>query len=126
MQLLAAVGLGDGEMANVVVDVEVGIFEPPRPIEVQRHPMEPTAEPREQVQPVTDQGAQRIERDLVGALQAIEHHEHRVVPEIVPGLGRDQFGLARGELLHQSSLERKGPAGTSPSAGPVRSFSIVG
>jgi hypothetical protein len=53
--LLARAGRRDGALTDVEVEVEVGILDPERQVDVERHGREPPAERRQQVDPLPDE-----------------------------------------------------------------------
>ena len=55
-------GLGQGDVADVVLEVELGVLHPPRVVEVARHPHELLAERPGQVQPRLEVGQDALER----------------------------------------------------------------
>ena len=61
-ELLVVTWRGEGQLPDVIFDVEVGVLDPVRLIEAERHVDEPATERRDQVQPRLDQVGQAGKR----------------------------------------------------------------
>ena len=67
--------LGHRDVADVVVEVEVGIVEPHRPVQVERHEREPLAELGQQRQPLGEVRLDLLERVAARHRRRVEQHD---------------------------------------------------
>ena len=129
--------LGHRDVAHVVVEVEVGVVEPHRPVEVERHEREPLTELRQQRQPLGEVRLDLLERVPAGDGRRVEEHErlhlHRdagvlEVQERRVHAAQSPHRISSritAETLDAPAAARKGgpagPTGSPPTRAPSRS-----
>jgi hypothetical protein len=106
-------------MAHVVLDVELGVLDPVRQVEVQGRLHQATPEHRQQVQPALDQAAHGVEAEILRATrvedgQAADVHRHGV------GLEVQEHRIEAAELAHRNSLHRGSGNSTSRAGSRAR------
>jgi hypothetical protein len=100
-QLLVVAGRRHRGVADVEVDVEVGILDPVRIVEPERNRDEPARERRKEVQALTDEAGDACVGDLAARRgRRVVHGKAAHVP-VGPGcLDREELGVQARELLH--------------------------
>jgi hypothetical protein len=63
----------------VVDDIEVGVLDPHRVVQIERHPQQPPSKRRQQVDPARDEVLHPLERVTARHLVGIEHDHDRHV-----------------------------------------------
>ena len=94
-QLLLAAGGGEGGVADVVVEVQVGVVDPDRAALVEGDEAELLAEARDQVQPRLQVGAELV----VGRRRAVEDHRRGDVHVGAVALEVQEGGVEAGEAV---------------------------
>ncbi len=118
-QLFQCVGIRGtrhGQVADVVVEVELRVFDPPRVVEAERHVAYPPTERRGAVQGRLDHGAETIEREMVAVGVGSELEAQRLVPQVRVRLRGEQCVFRRCQLMHRRAPVR-GTDTTSAAAG---------
>ena len=100
-ELLVVARRRERQLAHVEVEVEVGVVDPVRVVEPERHLGEPPAQRRQQRQALGDQVVHRLERQLaVRARGGVEDGQPADVPALARGLERQELGVDARELSH--------------------------
>ena len=108
-ELARSTGRRQRGAAHVVVEVEVGILDPQRVVQVERHGHEAAPERREQVHPLPQQVAHPVDVERRGRRRRVED---RRAQHVHVGRGRldgEEGGIEAGKSLHGRSLPS--PAG---------------
>jgi hypothetical protein len=116
-QLADAAGGGERGPPHVQVDVEVGVVEPDRVVEVERHWREPPAELGDEVHPLPQEVLHLLERVAARHRGGVEDHERRHVHVVGRRLPVEEGRVEAAQSLHDVSLSRWGvriPAGMAP------------
>ena len=90
-----------GVVADVEVDVEVGVLDPVRQVEAERHLDEPPAERRQLVDALEDDLLGRLDPGAAGRALGVEDRHRRDVAEDRVGLHVEEADVHPRELLHR-------------------------
>ena len=103
-------------VTDVEVEIEVGVLDPVRQVEAERHLDEPATERHEQTEALLDEAA-GADEELVGAEAGdVEEVERRHVPERAARLHVEERRVHPGELLHGRTLRLRRTARNQPIA----------
>src|SRR5690606_9974465 len=95
---------GAADAADVVVDVEVGVFYPHGVVEVERHVDQAPTEGWHQVEPLGDEVLDLLEGVAAGHGAGVEHHGHGHVHVVGGRLEVEECGVESGETFHGCPL----------------------
>ena len=102
-QLRPAPRGGQGRPAQVVVEVEVGVLDPDRVVQAERHLDQAAPERWQQGQAVLDEGSHPLEAVATGHRGRVEEHDRTDVHVVGRGLTRQERGVEAAQALHRPS-----------------------
>jgi len=98
-ELRIAARLGERQLADVVVEVEVGVVDPVRVVEAERHLAHAPAQRRQEREPVADQRAHLLAAEAAARRRrGVEDRETRDVPGVAAALQREELRVEASEL----------------------------
>ena len=95
---------GHGVMADVEVEVEVGVLDPVREIQPERDFDEAAPERRQQMEPLADGGLRGFVAGATGRVARVVDVQRRDMPERGRRLHVQETGVDAAQLLHQGSF----------------------
>ena len=100
-QLVVAAGRGGGDAPQVVVEVEVGVLDPHRVVEIERDGGQSLPELRKQMQSALEELLDRVERVATLDRRRVERHGRRHVHVVVGRLEIQEAGVQPTQAFHQ-------------------------
>ena len=103
-KLVEVAGCRQGDASHVVLELDVGILDPERMVELERDLRQPPAERRQQVEPALDQREDLLEGVATGHGGRVEHARAADVHVVVGRLHVEERRVEARESLHHCSV----------------------